>query len=108
MNNEHRVFDITGEALESNAVPDDIQQTGCDALTPGQAEDPDPADPAQSLFWDGGAAPGSVSLHEVILGHIFVPIRLLENPVSLRRKTVEWSHLWGCFSLKVTQKCTYR
>lgn len=70
-----------------NILPDGIQHTGCDALPPGQAENPDPADPTQSLFWDGGAAPGSVSLHEVVLGHIFVSIRLLKNSVSLKRKS---------------------
>lgn len=65
-------------------IPDGVQHAGCDALSSGQTEDPDPTDPAQSLFWDGGAAPCSVSLHEVVLRHVFVAIRLLEDSVSLR------------------------
>lgn len=68
---------------ECDIVPDGVQHTGCDALPSGQAEHPDPTDPTQSLFWDSGAAPGSVSLHEVVLCHIFVLIRLLQDSVSL-------------------------
>lgn len=71
-------------------LPDSIQHTGCDALSSGQAEDPDPADATQSLFWDGGAAPGSVSLHEVVLGHILESIWLLEDSVSLNGQKVDW------------------
>ena len=70
-------------------VPDGVQHAGCDALSPGQTEDPDPTDAAQSLFWDGGAAPGSVSLHEVVLHHVFVPVRLLEDSVSLKGREVD-------------------
>lgn len=75
-------------------VPDGVQHAGCDALSSGQTEDPDPTDPTQSLFWDGGAAPGSVSLHEVVLRHVFVSIRLLEDSVRLEgQKIKKWNSL---------------
>lgn len=64
-------------------LPDSVQHAGCDALPSGQAEHPDPTDATQGLFWDGGAAPRPVALHEVLLRHIFVPIRLLQYSVSL-------------------------
>lgn len=88
-------------AVKRFNIPDGVQHAGGDALSSGQAEDPDPADPAQSLFWDGGAAPGSVSFHEVVLGHILLSIWLLEDSVSLEgdkrkgKKTMQicnWCH----------------
>lgn len=75
-------------ANERDIVPDGVQHACCDALSSGQTEDPDPADAAQSLFWDGRAAPGPVSLHEVVLRHVFVSVWLLEDSVSLQGQTV--------------------
>lgn len=69
-------------------LPDRVQHAGCDALSPGQTEDPDPTDPTQRLFRDGGAAPGSVPLHEVVFRHVFESIWLLQDSVSLEGQRV--------------------
>lgn len=58
--------------LMSRKLPDGVQHAGGDALPPGQTEHPDPANPTESRLWDSGAAPGPVSLHEVILRHVFL------------------------------------
>lgn len=70
-------------------IPDCVQHTGSDALTSGQTEDPDPTDATQSLFWDSGAAPGSMSLHEVVLCHVFLSVWLLQDSVSLKGQKVK-------------------
>lgn len=64
--------------------PDSVQHAGGDVLPSGQTEHPDATDSAQRHLWDGGAAPGSVSLHEVVLGHVPLLLRLLQNSVSLQ------------------------
>lgn len=72
-----------GHWSNRDVSPDRVQHAGGDALPSGQAKDPDPTDPTQGLFWDRGAAPGSVSLHEVVLSHVLVVIRLFEDSVGL-------------------------
>lgn len=76
-------FFLREEAAVHEAAPDGVQHAGGDALSSRQTEHPDPADPTQSLFRDGGAAPGSVSLHEVVLHHVFVLLWLLQDSESL-------------------------
>lgn len=71
--------------IDKETLPDCVQHAGGNAHPPGQTEHPDPTDPAESRLWNGGAAPGSVSFHEIVFCHVFLSIWLLQDSVSLRR-----------------------
>lgn len=70
--------------IDKKRLPDGVQHAGGDSPPPGQAEHPDSADPTESRLRDGGAAPGSVSLHEIVLCHVFLTIWLLQDSVTLK------------------------
>lgn len=71
--------------VEKKALPDGVQHAGGDSPPPGQTEHPDSADPTESRLRGGSAAPGSVSLQEIVLCHVFLMIWLLQDSVSLKR-----------------------
>lgn len=78
-----QVFIYMLSVINRCLVPDSVQKTCCDALSPHQTEDPDTADTTNGFFWDSGAAPSSVVLHEVLLVHVFRFLGLLQHPKGL-------------------------
>lgn len=87
-------------------LPDCVQYAGCNALSSGQTEDPDPTDATQRLFRDSGAAPGSVPLHEVVFRHVFESIWLLQDSVSLEGQKVVQSVTTPLYSLRQREYVT--
>lgn len=80
---QYRTFNDNVPHQIISIVPDRVQHACGNTLSSGQAEHPDPADTTEGRFWDCGAAPGSVALHEVIFGHVLCSVWLLKNSVCL-------------------------